>query len=562
MTLLLPNQFPAKAVEISENKQRGGYYTSIQVAKWLSAWAIRTPNDRVLEPSCGDGVFLRAAAEQLQLLGCGSEYVCRQIRGVEITPAEVVKARSQLANFVSGGAGSAITCGDFFEWHEKNPFVLFSSVIGNPPFIRYQSFPEPSRSRAMRLMESQGLRPNMLTNIWVPFVVGAVSHLLDGGRMALVIPAELLQVSYAAQLREYLLARFKSIDVIACNHLFFENAQQEVVLLLADGFTAEPSAVHKCHIDFIEIQSVDQLSLLSVVPDGPRRRAKTVRHDREKWLKYFLTPYEISLMRRIRESDSVVNLSDHAQVDVGVVTGNNAFFVVSKSTIKEFKLEQYVSPLIGRSAHLRGAFVNDTDWAALADRGEKVFLLNVPKDAPLESGIRRYIAYGEASNVHEGYKCSIRKPWYFVPGYWIPEAFLFRQIHDFPRPVLNRTKATSTDTIHRLRCKGNTSAVVAGLYTHLTGASAEIVGRSYGGGVLELEPTEAEDLMIPRDLSKALPIAEIDRLIRLGRIEEVLELNDQFLLKSAGLSDRDTSALKRIWLKMQSRRHSRRRTLK
>ena len=43
-------------------KLRGGYYTPMDLAHWLCAWAIRSVDDRILEPSCGDGVFLEAAA--------------------------------------------------------------------------------------------------------------------------------------------------------------------------------------------------------------------------------------------------------------------------------------------------------------------------------------------------------------------------------------------------------------------------------------------------------------------------------------------------------------------
>lgn len=88
-------------------------------------------------------------------------------------------------------------------------------------------------------------------------------------------------------------------------------------------------------------------------------------------------------------------------------------------------------------------------------------------------------------------KCSIRKPWYAVPSIWVPDGFAFRQIYDFPRLVVNNAAATSTDTIHRLTCEDPEGLVSTSL-TYLTGASAEIEGRSYGGGVLELEPTEAE----------------------------------------------------------------------
>ena len=124
--------------------------------------------------------------------------------------------------------------------------------------------------------------------------------------------------------------------------------------------------------------------------------------------------------------------------------------------------------------------------------------------------------------MNRGYKCSVRTPWYAVPSVYVPDAFVFRQIYDFPRIVLNRAEATATDTIHRLRSYGSDpSAIVANSYSYLTAASAEIEGRSYGGGVLELEPTEAEKLLMPATLGDAMPIEESDGLIRAGRLEAV-----------------------------------------
>ena len=55
-------------------------------------------------------------------------------------------------------------------------------------------------------MRSLGLRPTRLTNAWVPFVVAAAMLVRDGGRVGLVLPAELLQVTYAAPLRDFLLS--------------------------------------------------------------------------------------------------------------------------------------------------------------------------------------------------------------------------------------------------------------------------------------------------------------------------------------------------------------------
>lgn len=199
----------------------------------------------------------------------------------------------------------------------------------------------------------------------------------------------------------------------------------------------------------------------------------------------------------------------------------------------------------------------------LADDDQRVHLLHLtPINGTKPKGaLASYIRLGEQQSVHRGYKCSIRTPWYAVPSVYVPDAFVFRQIYDFPRMVLNKAGATATDTIHRMRCKdGDPKAIITNSYSYLTAASAEIEGRSYGGGVLELEPTEAERLLMPAKLGKAMPIEESDALIRAGRLETVLEENSRLVLRGQmGLSKAECDMLRSIWEKMRNRRFSRRR---
>ena len=540
------------------DKLRGGYYTSREVAAWLCRWAIRQPSDRVLEPSCGDGAFVLAAVSQLGELGAAPADIRRNTRGVEIVGAEAQRTRDQLDE-VLGGAADIIAHGDFFEW-SAGP-TLFDVVIGNPPFIRYQSFPEPCRSRAMSLMSGLGLTPNRLTNIWVPFVAVSAAALREGGRLALVLPAELLQVSYASQLRSFLTDRFARINVIACNELFFAGAEQEVVLLLADGALAKPSALNQCRVALTESHSVRDI--LGQPADSVLERAspKTIRHDSEKWLKYFLTAREIEFMREIRSSAVATTLSSHASVDVGVVTGKNAFFVLNSERAKALRVIEHTIPLVSRSVQLKGARIDEAEWDALSEANDRVHLLHLaPRNGrPLDSDLAAYVESGVADGFHQGYKCSIRDPWYAVPSVWAPDAFMFRQIYDFPRLVVNLADATSTDTIHRVRCKYTPEFVVANTYSYLTAASAEIEGRSYGGGVLELEPTEAERLLVPAKLGPTMALSECDRLIRQGRLQDVLRENDRVLLQGhVGLSASECGMLAGIWQRMAGRRSARR----
>ena len=544
----------------SADKMRGGYYTPVQVANWLCKWAIRNPGDSVLEPSCGEGRFLTATATRLLSLGARSKAIATAIQGIELVDSEAEAARAALAIFVPG-ARDAVACADFFDWWLHNSERRFSSVVGNPPFIRYQSFPEPSRGRAMAIMERLGLKANKLTNIWVPFVVAASEMLEPGGRMAMVIPAELLQVTYAAQLRSFLSERFTRLDVVTCNELFFENAEQEVVLLLADG--ARPIG-SKTACVVATTQSSELTELLVSDPETLVAKAETkVLHGGEKWLKHFLTGAEISLMRELREHPRVVDFSHLAEVDVGIVTGCNDWFVLRGADLASRGLLKAGHRLVARSAHMRGAVLSDSDWLTLAAADERVHLVNIRRDAQgrISKQAAAYVTEGETNNVHLGYKCSIRKPWFHVPSLWVPDAFMFRQIHDFPRLVLNNAAATATDTIHRVRTRGiNPAVLVAGAFSHLVAASAEIEGRSYGGGVLELEPTEAERLLVPdaTAMAAALPLDECDALVRAGRLSAALDENDRLVLRGElGLSVTDCIALKGIWTKMQGRRFAR-----
>lgn len=548
---------------LSAEKLRGGYYTPSHVAKWITDWAIRSASDVVLEPSCGDGCFLEAAINRLNGLEERPRKLSTQLLGIEISEEEAARARARTVKLLGRRSSSArVLSQDFFAWWFSPRAFAPDVVIGNPPFIRYQSFPEPSRERAMRAMRSLGLAPNRLTNVWVPFVAASTACLKPGGRLGMVVPAELLQVSYASQLRSFLTDRFERIDVVTCNDLFFEGAEQEVVLLLASGLRPRAIANSLCRVAITEMPSAGELTKSEPGKLLKKAEPKDVRHDSEKWLKYFLSPAEIGLMRELRADTRVTSLFTHAEVDVGVVTGKNDFFLLTAAQVKELGIGRYVTPIVARSAHIRGIRFTRDDWEYLASRSDNVYLLNIGacRDSELPAACAKYIRDAEAQGIHRGYKCSIRNPWYSVPSVWAPDAFLFRQIYDFPRAVLNRAVATSTDTIHRVRCKGKADQIIKSLYTSLTAASAEIEGRSYGGGVLELEPSEAERLLMPGQLGGGLPLEECDRLLRQDRLEDVIKENDQLILRERLDFDRnDCRMLRDIWAKMRNRRSSRKR---
>ena len=190
---------------LTDKKLRGGYYTPSAISQFLANWAIRSSKDQILEPSCGDGEILESCVKTLHMLGACEKDLKRAIHAIELDPTEAEKARKRLEPY-NVNSNQVITH-DFFSYCSQHYFghslfgteKRFDVIIGNPPFIRYQDFPETHRKHAFELMAQAGFHPNRLTNIWIPFLVISALLLNDQGRLAMVIPAELFQVKYAAE---------------------------------------------------------------------------------------------------------------------------------------------------------------------------------------------------------------------------------------------------------------------------------------------------------------------------------------------------------------------------
>lgn len=495
--------FASKA-EPDADKLRGGYYTPDAIARFVASW-VGTAGPVLLEPSCGDGAILTHLAHQGDALG------------VELIAAEAEKA--------SAASGAPVVNREFFSWLTRQKHGTFDGVAGNPPYIRFGSWTEAHRTRAFDLMKAQGLKPTRLTNAWVPFVVGSVVAARVGGRIGLVVPAELLQVGYAAPLRAYLVDQCSDITVVSFRRLVFPGILQEVVLLLAvkgDG----PAAIRT-----IEVQDASELDGLEVA--GAAVRAPL--HASEKWTKYYLGPSTIEHLRAARADARLKPMSDYAAVNVGVVTGRNSFFCLSEDEALDLNVARHTVPLLSRSAHLEGVRLTDADVEELSRRGAKTRLLALAPDFDLRTdpALAAYVALGEREGVHDGYKCRIRAAWWSVPSTAVPQGFMLRQVSTMLRLSVNEVGATSTDTVHRVFTRDGVDMgrLAVAAFNSITVAMSEVIGRSYGGGILEMEPSECAELPVPDPALVPDGLVEkVDELVRARRLDDALDAVDQAVL--------------------------------
>src|SRR6266567_2097091 len=148
---------------------------------------------------------------------------------------------------------------------------------------------------AFYLMQRAGLHPNRLTNSWVPFLVAATELLTKTGRLAMVIPAELLQVNYAAELRYFLSRHYSYITLITFKKLVFDGIQQEIVLLLGERNGSEHTGIRTIELDGVnDLISYEYTAFQS-------EKLKEMYHSTEKWTMYFLEEEELQLLRSIKD---------------------------------------------------------------------------------------------------------------------------------------------------------------------------------------------------------------------------------------------------------------------
>lgn len=535
-------------------KARGAFYTPRELAEYLTKWAIRTPDDLVVEPSCGEAVFLEAAWAELRARGRSTDPPIA-IHGYEIDKASSEAACRAVSRM---GAPAAIETVDFFDVAPRSDADV---VVGNPPYIRYQAFTGLAREKAQSAALAAGVRLDGLASSWAPFVVHASRFLKADGRLALVLPAELLHVNYAAPVRRYLMQRFGKVTLVTFEKLVFPGVLSEVLLLLAEGSGPTDS------IELIQVTDIEGLREHRVT-----RQHWTPSPDDTKWSAALVAGESLELYNELLDSGDFVPLSTWGDVYLGAVSGNNSYFRISPSLAAASGLgrDDTVGALPPNGKALRGVSYSRYAHQELG-RSDETTLLFYPKTQDLSPAAQRYIELGEEQGVHRAYKCEVRDPWWRVP---LPDStadlFVTYMNHDAPRLVSNRAGVHALNSVHCVALRRSRKALgrkllpIAALNS-VTALGAEILGRSYGGGVLKVEPREAARLPVPsprlvHGLDDELQALEVSagRILRSGKYDALRSRVDSLLFGSRGSEpDSRVAELRATRNTLRTRRHHR-----
>ncbi len=323
----------------TSRKERGAFFTPSEITRFISEWAIRTPDDKVLEPSTGDAAFLVAAVQRLQQLSSKADNR-PTVSGVEIHEHSAQVAAQRVASI---GGTAEILHNDFFA---VAPKPVYDTVMGNPPYIRYQDFSGEARARSREAALRAGVALTGLASSWAAFTLHSAMFLKPGGRLGLVLPAELLSVNYAAPVRQFLFTNFSDVQLVLFEQQVFPEAEADVVLLLADGFKlgiAKHATIHQAR----NSQDLNALGQgLVWTPADPAA----------KWTSSLIDPNATQQLNKLLEKSVFTTLEAWGDTTLGIVTGNNKYFTLSPKRASELGLSSKellkLSP--PGSTHLRG----------------------------------------------------------------------------------------------------------------------------------------------------------------------------------------------------------------
>ncbi len=529
----------------SAQKLRGGFYTDADLAAFLTRWVGVVRPQRLLEPSCGDGAFLEAIQK------CASTRL-RRVVACEINPEEVAKAKERV-----NSECVEFHVGDFLHWYlfKAGEIDAFDGVLGNPPFIRYQYLPEELQLLSEKIFARFGLPFTKHTNAWVSFVIASLALLRPGGRLGMVVPSEIFHIPHAQSLRRFLAEQCSRILILDPEEIWFDDTLQGTVLLLAEkkyDRTEKSKGVAIINVGSRKILSSDPEELFQ---NASYTNGTTIEG---KWMPVFLSKDERLLLKEIREDENVKTFDEIASVDVGIVTGANKFFLVPDASVREYGLERWAHPMFGRSEHVQGLIYSNGDHKANRRAGLPAnFLWFQEEDLDLlPANVHRYLETGLRDKLNTRYKCRVRKPWYKVPSVYTAPIAMLKRAHHFPRMILNRADAYTTDTAYRISPKGiQAESLVYSFVNSLTCLTAELEGRHYGGGVLELVPSEIERLLVPIVGAGKAELRIADEKFRQTEDRlEFLQAQDAAVLAKIGLNKKNREILFNAWLKLRDRR--------
>lgn len=487
--------------EVTDDKLRGGFYSPDVLVDLCLKRADQTlgggSDIRVLEPSSGDGAFVRGLARSDLGRRVG------QVEAVELMAAEAAKTEAALRD--SGLPGRVVN-ENVLKWAEAAP-ADFDIVLANPPFVRFQFISDVDKQRAKSIAARLGTAGNSVSNLWIPVFLLSLEKLRTGGVFSVILPTEFLTGVSASAVRNWLLTNTTDLTIDLFKPGSFPAVLQEVLVLT--GRRIDRRSVPSATVQFHDHNG------------GTRSWSHDIPVGVGTWTSFLLVPDEHSALGAVQAIAEVKSVGGVAKFSVSTVTGANNYFCVTGNDVDKYDLGEWAIPMLPRSRHAPGLIFGAADEKSLDEEGLPAWMISFAADkASPENNPRAlsYLGQGRAQGIDQRFKCRVRSPWYRVPVVPAGDLLLSKRSNRYPRVIANHVGVVTTDTIYRGQMLAGAPITAddftASFHNSLTLLSAEIEGRSFGGGVLELVPSEVGSLRLPLIAGAGAELPRLDDVAR------------------------------------------------
>ncbi len=476
--------------EREELREKGQFWTPDWVAEAMVAYTTRDSLD-LFDPAVGSGAFFLAAR------ALGKESGRRiHLRGYEIDAAAIEEAKR---NGLTGEDLAAVVIGDFL----RAPIADgLTSVVANPPYVRHHRLSANLKGFLREIAARTVGKPlDGRAGLHVFFLLRALSLLRKGGRLCFIVPADTCEGVFASALWRWIGGRYRLDAVVTFEpdaSPFRRVDTNPVILMIRNSAPTEELLWARCLN--AETDDLKGWALSDFSKVGPHLHVE--RRSLAEGLRTGLT-------REPAATDlDVPRLGDFAKVMRGIATGANDFFHLTASRVEELGIpDGFLVPSIGRTRDLLGEEILPEHLKTLDSLGRPT-LLFAPDKRPLEkfpAPVRAYLKTGQTMGLPARPLIAQRRPWYKMETRLVPPilfAYLGRRNVRFVRNRADVRPLTGFLCVYPHDTSDPT--IVDRLWLVLsdprTEANLRLVGKSYGGGAIKVEPRALECLPLPADL--------------------------------------------------------------
>lgn len=514
----------------SDRRRWGRFYTPPEWADLVLRLCVRHAADRVLDPSCGDGVFLARAAAYKQWLDPARSVAAlsQELWGVEVDRDAAGRA---MQNLNTQGLAARIVCADFTGL-DAGDLPVFDCIVGNPPYTRQEWMgglaPGGDKSALIGRAIGGAARLTRRAGLYAYFFVHAARFLREGGRLGFIASNSWLDVDYGAGLQAFFLNNFRVIAVLESQaERWFADASVNACLVIlercADTQTRNDNLVRLVQLrrplaaqaadpksSFEALDNLAAQLLNAADGESANLRVRLVRqgdlHERQpvfgappgqapRWGALLRAP-QVYLDALDRNRHRLVPLKTLARIRRGYTTGANEFFYLDRATAAEWNIEcEFLRPLFKSPRDCSSLAVDPSTLPHVA------LVVHRSKRSLAGANVLRYIAWGESQGFHTRPTCAARERWYDIgerpPAHlaWIKGVWTRHFSPSLPETGLALDQQLYGVELHEPSWRKVVAALLNSTWAALC---AELGGRvNFGDGILWIAAYEAGQLPLP-----------------------------------------------------------------